>query len=196
MKSIALGLLAALTLATPLLAGKFNKVINLGVAMPSFEKLEGIDGKKYSLSDFKKDVVVVAITCNHCSVATAYEDRMIEFAKKYADKVDFVAVNVTIGDEDGMPQMKERAGEKQFPYPYLADKSQKLGKALGAIATPEFFVLNKERKIVYMGVFDNNQKLAKVTKRYLEDAVGSVLIGDSPEIAETRPFGCTIEYKQ
>src|SRR5437660_9940692 len=78
-------------------AGKFNKRRSIGDSAPDFAALPGTDGKDHALADYKdKDVVVVVVTCNHCPVAVAYEDRIIAFAKKYAGpdaKVALVAIN-------------------------------------------------------------------------------------------------------
>jgi peroxiredoxin len=192
----ALAFLVAAGMALPAGAGEFNKKLSIGDGAPSFSSLEGVDGKNYSLNDFKgKDVLVIAITCNHCPVAVAYEDRLIAFAKKYAgadSKVAFIAVNVNNLDEDKLPKMKERAKTKGFTFPYLYDASQKIGKDLGASVTPEFFVYNKDRKLVYMGSFDDDQNSPKVN--FLEPAVKSALEGKKPEKAETRPFGCGVKY--
>jgi peroxiredoxin len=192
-------LLAGVVLASPTLAGEFNKTVSIGDAAPTWSNLPGTDGKKHSLADLKdKDVVVVAITCNHCPVATKYEDRLIAFAKKYADKkVALVAINVSHEDEDKFPAMKERAKEKGFPFPYLQDESQKIGKALGATVTPEIFVLNKERKIVYMGRVDDSWQFpAKVKQKYLEDAVNALLESKKIAKTETSPYGCSVIYKE
>lgn len=193
------GLLALSVLASPTLAGEFNKKVNLGDSVPKFENLPGADGKQYSLSDFEnKDVLVVAITCNKCPVAVAYEDRMIEFAKKYTSKADskvgFIAVNVNHAEADGLPKMKERADEKGFNFPYAYDESQEVGRALGAAVTPEFYVFNKERKIVYMGAFDDNQKEPK--NHYVANAVESTLKGQTIEVAESKAKGCGVKYEK
>src|SRR5262249_14592955 len=91
-------LVAGLALVSAAPAQAQNKKIKPGDPAPVFKSLPGVDGKMLSLDDFKnKDVVVVAITCNHCPVAVAYEDRFVAFAKKYAgpdSKVAFVAINV------------------------------------------------------------------------------------------------------
>jgi thiol-disulfide isomerase/thioredoxin len=192
----ALALLVAAGMAMPACAGEFNKKISIGDAAPSFSSLEGVDGKSYSLDDFKdKDVLVIAITCNHCPVAVAYEDRIIDFAKKHGSagsKVAFLAVNVNNFDEDKLPKMKERAKTKGFNFPYVYDPSQKIGKDLGASVTPEFFVYNKDRKLVYMGSMDDKMNDPKTN--FLDAAVQSVLEGKKPEKAETRPFGCGVKY--
>lgn len=198
MSRIAMLGIAALVFCAPVAAGEFNKKVNIGDAAPTFKELPAADGKSYSLDDFKdKDVLVVAVTCNHCPVAVAYEDRLIDFAKKYATgddaKVALIAVNVNNMEADRLPKMKERASEKGFNFPYLYDESQELGRALGAAVTPEFFVFDKDRKIVYMGAMDDNQ--SKPTKNYLAEAVDAALKGDAVPSAETRARGCGVRYE-
>lgn len=178
--------------------GHFNKVIKPGAAAPDFKDLQGTDGKKHSLADYKdKDVVVLVITCNHCPVAQAYQDRIMEFTKQYAgpdSKVAVVAINVNNNDEDKLEEMTARAKEKGYNFPYLYDPSQNTGRQLGATVTPEFFVLDKERKVVYMGAMDNTIK--SPTVNYLEPAVKAALKGETPEIQETRGHGCGVQYER
>jgi hypothetical protein len=118
--------------------------------------------------------------------------------KKHADsagaKVGVVAINVNNLEEDKMPKMQERAKAKGFKLQYLYDPTQKIGREYGASVTPEFFVLNKDRKIVYMGSMDDSQNPEKVKTNYLEAAVKAALEGKSPDKAETRPFGCGVKY--
>jgi peroxiredoxin len=178
--------------------GKKGK-LKIGDPAPTFSALPGIDGKDHGLDEYKdKDVVVVVITCNHCPVAVAYEDRIINFTKKYAgdpkSKVAVVAINVNNLDADKLDKMKIRAEEKGFNFPYLHDASQKIGRELGASVTPEFYVFNKERKLVYHGSMDNNQK--NPTKNYLEPAVDAALKGETPAVQETKAFGCTVKYEK
>ncbi|HEY1377902.1 MAG TPA: thioredoxin family protein [Gemmataceae bacterium] len=174
--------------------------LKIGSPAPKFSGLESADGKSVSLADFKdKDVVVVCITCNHCPVAIAYQDRIIDFARKHAgpdSKVAFVAINVNNGEEDRLPKMKERAKEKGFTFPYAYDPSQKIARELGASRTPEFFVFNKERKLVYTGALDDSMKDEKVTKHYLADAVEAALKGETPKQETSTPVGCGIQYER
>lgn len=187
---------AGLALTGPAHAGKYNRKLKIGDAAPAFKELDGVDGKKHSFDEFKnKDVVVLVITCNHCPVARAYEKRIVEFTKKHGDKVAVVAISVNTGEEDQMPQMQERAKEVGFNFPYLHDPSQKIGRALGATHTPEFFVFDKDRKVVYMGAYDDDLRISKVKEKYLDDAVASVLKGEKPATAETPALGCGIPYK-
>jgi len=169
--------------------------LKIGDAAPAFSKLPGVDGKDHSLGDYKKDVLVIAITCNHCPVAVAYEDRMIAFAKKYAGKIDFVAINVNNLDADKLDKMKIRAQEKGFTYDYLYDSSQKIGRALSARVTPEFYVFNKKRELVYWGAMDDSTNAAKASKNYLSAAVDSTLDGKTPATTKTNARGCSVKYE-
>jgi peroxiredoxin len=200
MRRTTIGLFALLLIAATvrLPAGEFNSVLNLGDPGPAWTNLPGVDSKTHSLSDLQgKQIVVVVFTCNSCPIASDYEDRIIAFAKTYAgpDKsTAVVAINVNTVEEDRLPQMKERAESKGFPYPYLFDKTQKIAKAYGAVFTPEFFVLDKDRKIAYMGGFDDNSELTKVKRRFLEPAVQAVLKGAKASPGETIARGCLIRY--
>ena len=173
--------------------------LKVGSPAPNFSGLESADGKSVSLADFKdKDVVVVAITCNHCPVAIAYQDRVIDLAKKFGpdSKVAIVAINVNNDDEDKLDKMKERAKEKGFQFPYAYDPSQKIARDLGASRTPEFFVFDKSRKLVYTGALDDSMNPTKVSKHYVADAVEAALKGETPKVSTSAPVGCGIAYER
>jgi peroxiredoxin len=175
--------------------GEFNSQLDVGQKAPAWKMLPGVDGKRHSLADLDKaKLVVVVFTCNSCDVATDYEDRIIEFAKKHEGEVAVVAINVSTKPADDLPHMKERAKEKKFPYPYLFDESQAIGRAYGANYTPEFFLLDGERRIAYMGSMDDSTYADRVKANYLEAAVEAVLKGETPAVAETAPRGCRVRY--
>jgi peroxiredoxin len=199
-RSGGLALFALVMLGGALWAGQYNDKLNIGDAAPAWADLPGTDGKKQALSDLKdKDVVVVVFTCCSCPAAGDYEERILAFARKYAgpgDKVALVAVNVNTGEEDRLPQMTARAKKKSYPFPYLFDESQKIGRDYGAQYTPEFFVLDKARKVVYMGAMDDRDDPAKVKEHYLEEAVRAALKGEKPATTETVARGCRIPYQR
>ncbi len=175
-------------------AGEFNSVRNIGDAAPAWKNLPGTDGRQHSFEELKARVVVVVFTCNSCPVAQDYEDRIVAFAKKHADEVAVVAINVNRIPEDSLAKMKERADEKSYPFLYLFDETQQIAKDYGATFTPEFFVLDGDRKIVYMGGMDDNSDASQVKNEYLEPAVAAVLAGKPPATQEAVARGCRIRY--
>jgi peroxiredoxin len=189
---------AAFLTAATTTAGEFNKTLSVGDRAPAWADLPGTDGQKHALEDLKdKAVVVLVFTCNSCPVAVGYEDRIIAFAKQHAgpqSSVAVVAVNVNTVEADRLPQMKERAREKAFPFVYLYDESQKIARDYGATHTPEFFVLDRDRRVAYMGAMDDAGRAESVKSRHLEAAVQAALKGEKPAVAETLARGCLIRY--
>jgi peroxiredoxin len=179
-------------------AGEFNPTVSIGDKAPAWTKLPAADGKEHSLADLKdKEAVVLVFTCNSCPYAVDYEGRIKALAKKYAGadgKVAVVAVNVNKVPEDSLEKMKVRAKEQGFNFPYLFDETQKIAKDYGATFTPEFFVLGKDRTIVYMGALDDASDEAKVKVRYVEDVLDTVLKGGKPKTTETLARGCLVRY--
>jgi peroxiredoxin len=175
---------------------RFNEKVHVGQQAPEFKDLEGVDGKRHSLDDYKDaDVLVLAFVCNQCPVAQAYEERFKNLVTRYRDrKLAFVAINPCGGEVESLEKMQQRAQERAFNFDYLADKRQTVARSYGATATPHLFVLDKERRIAYMGAFDNSMDPSKVRHHYLEGAVKSLLNGERPEVAETLQFGCAIDY--
>jgi len=200
MRKVFLGLAALALIGAPVLAGKYNKVLSVGDKAPGFSGLPAVENGQdtsISLSDVKEDVVVVVFLGNHCPVVQKYEDRLIEFVKDYKDKgVKVIGLSVNDSDTDRIPGIKKYTKEHGSNYVYGYDESQAVGHAYGATNTPQFFVLDKERKIRYMGAMDDNVNEAKVTKQYLRDAVDALLKGEAPAVTETRPQGCGVQYKR
>lgn len=170
--------------------------LKIGDPAPSWSGIIGIDDREHGLSDYgDAKAIVLVFTCNHCPVAKAYEDRLVALQKDYQAKgVQLVAVNVNTIAADRLDKMKERAKDKGFNFPYLYDESQKIGRDYGATCTPHVFVLDKDRKIAYMGAIDDTQAAAKVKKHFLRDALDAILAGEKPAKAATKQFGCSIKY--
>jgi peroxiredoxin len=200
MRKVVLSLVAVAAMAMPALAGKYNKVVSVGDKAPTFSGLPAVfkgEQTSVSLPDIKEDVVVLVFLANHCPVVVRYEDRIIDFTKDYQGKnVRVVGVSVSRMEQDKIPGIKDYMKDHGSNYVYAYDESQALGKAYGATNTPQFFVLDKERKIRYTGAMDNNQDEAKATKNYVREAVDALLKGESPAVDETRPVGCGIGYSR
>ena len=179
-------------------AGIYNKTLSIGDGAPDWKNLEGTDGKKHSLADFAdKDVLVICFTCNTCPYAVDYEDRLIALAEKFAaegNRCAVVAINANKVKDDLLPAMQERAKTKGFNFPYLHDATQQVARSYGATFTPEFVVLNKDRKVIYLGAMDDSSDGKNITKRYLEDAVAAAVAGKAPTTTETAAVGCAVRY--
>jgi peroxiredoxin len=179
-------------------AGEYNSQLSPGDPAPDWKDLPGIDDKMHALADLKdREVLVVVFTCCSCPAAVDYEDRILAFAKRYVrarGKVGLVAINANTIPEDRLDKMKERAKEKGFTFPYLFDETQRVARKFGAEYTPEFFVLDKERKVVYMGALDDRDDPKLATRDFLEEGVQAALAGKKPKTAETLGRGCKIRY--
>jgi len=200
MRKIALSLVVLSLVAIPAIAGKYNKVISIGDKAPDFSGLPAIENgeqKSLTLSDIKEDVVVLVFLANHCPVVGIYEDRIIDFTKEYKDKgVKVVGIAVSQMKGDKLPGIKDYMSEHKSNYIYGYDESQAIGRAYGATNTPQFFVLDKERKIRYTGAMDDNRREDRVSKTYLRDAVDALLKGESPKVEETKADGCGVQYNR
>ena len=174
--------------------------LKIGDEAPSWADLVGTNGEKHSLADLTDtQVVVVCFTCNSCPYSVDYEDRMIEFQKKYVERkegVALIAINASLKPAERLEKMKERAKAKGFPFPYLLDETQKVAASYGANFTPEFFVLNKDRRIVYMGAMDDQTRADDVKQRFVELAVEAALKNELPATTTNPARGCSIPYKQ
>ena len=197
-RSICFALVLAVGFGSIVAAGTYNKTLSIGDAAPAWKDLEGTDGKKHSLADFAdKEVVVICFTCNTCPYAVDYEDRLIALSKKFAaegNRCALIAINANKVKDDLLPAMQERAQAKGFNFPYLHDETQKVARDYGATRTPEFVVLNKDRKVVYLGAMDDSADAKGMNKRYVEDAIAAALAGRAPATAETSAIGCLVRY--
>jgi thiol-disulfide isomerase/thioredoxin len=174
--------------------------IRLGDVCPDWKELPGVDGRKWSRSDFvEKPVLVLCFTCNSCPYSVDYEDRLLAFAKKYCGeggKVALVAVNANRKPSETLEKMGERAKAKGFGFPYVMDETQGLAAACGAVYTPEFFVFNHERKLIFKGAMDDRTNAAEVQVRHLENAVEAGLKKEVPVVQEVPARGCAIPYRR
>lgn len=189
-------LAATLLLPATAVAGTWNPDRAVGDVVPAWSGLRGTDGREHGWDEFAAcEALVVVFTCNGCPYATDHEARIDDLATRYAaagGRVAVVALNPNQIPEDSLEAMTKRAGERRFHFPYLADPDQAVARSFGALRTPEFFVLDGRRRIVYMGSLDDDPEGGEPTRRYVEEAVDALLAGRVPETAETAPVGCLI----
>ena len=167
-------------------------------------KLKNVDGKLVSLSDYKTSKgVIVIFDCNTCPYSKAYNERIIALNKKYAPQ-GFPVITINPNNAESSPgdsyeKMISMAKEKHYTFPYLIDPSQQITKAFGAANTPHVFVLKNDNdafKVVYIGAIDNNVRDAEAAdKKYVEDAVESLLAGKIISTSKTKAIGCGIKWK-
>lgn len=168
-------------------------------------RLKNVDGSMVSLADFNEAKgFIVIFTCNHCPYSVAYEDRIIELDAKFKPRgYPVIAINPNdpaVQPEDGFEEMKERAKEKGFTFPYLLDDGQKIYPQYGATRTPHVYVLQKrgaDLVVRYIGAIDNNHSDAEeADELYVADAVSALLDGSEPSVSTTKAIGCSIKKKK
>ena len=186
-----------------------HPTLAIGASAPDFS-LPGTDGKMYSLASFKtKDILVIIFTCNHCPTAQAYEDRIIQMTNDYANKsVAVVAImpndpaSITLSEldytdiSDSFEEMKIRAVEKKFNFPYLYDgDKEEAAKAYGPVATPHVFIFDKNRKLRYRGRIDDVEDPAKTPRTNdTRNEIDALLADKEVNPTTTKVFGCSIKW--
>ena len=171
----------------------------LGSSPPQFD-LPGVDGRNHALDEYEDAAVLVLVqSCNHCPYVQAWEGRMKAIQRDFADRgVRLVAISSNDASkypEDSFEEMKGRADRKGFNFDYLYDENQSVARALGSERTPEIFLFDRERRLVYHGAIDDNRDEYAVTRHYLREALDAVLGGSAPPWQETPPVGCTVKWR-
>jgi len=199
-------LIKSLSLAVFMLLATFgNKADGLKVGDKATDfNLKNIDGKMISLGSNKNvKGYILIFTCNTCPYAQMYEDRIIELHNKYASQ-GFPVLAIQPNDVgkspgDSYENMKVRAQEKSFPFPYVIDETQEVTKTYGATNTPHVYVLNKisdnNFRVEYIGAIDNNSRnAAAASKHYVQEAIESLLAGGEISSKSTKAIGCGIKW--
>lgn len=170
-----------------------------GKKLPGFT-LPNVDNRIISHYDFAdKYCLLLVVTCNHCPYARAYWERLKKLSKQYEeDSLGIVAINgndVSRYPQDSFEEMQKLHAELKLPFPYVFDSDQKLIKQLGASRTPEVFLFNSKRELVYHGAIDDhweNENL--VMNVYLEDAIEYTLDGLEVDYPEIPAVGCSVKW--
>jgi peroxiredoxin len=167
---------------------------------PDFALVAPATGQTHRLADVAdRSALVVVFTCNHCPYAQAWEERLLAIGRDYADRIAMLLINANDGDKypaDGPAAMAERVKSKDYSVPYLHDASQTVARAYGASRTPEAFVYDAARRLVYHGTVDDNYEEAdRVGTAYLRDAIEAVLANRPVPQSETKVLGCTIKWR-
>jgi peroxiredoxin len=184
--------------------------LKIGDAAPDFS-LKGVDGKTYSLADFKSArLLMVIFLSNHCPYSHAAETRLLPLVAEMKSRgLAVVAINPNHPDavridelgyskySDSYDEMKIYAHEAGFTFPYLYDgETQATAKAYGCIATPHVFLFDSERKLRYTGRFDDSRFAdpATVTSPDTRNAIEAVLASRPVPVEMTKPMGCSTKW--
>jgi peroxiredoxin len=167
--------------------------------------LKNVDGSMISLKDYSSSKGIILIfTCNHCPFSKAYEDRIIQLNKVYAEK-GFPVIAINPNDEISVPEdsydnMKIRAKEKGFVFPYIQDATQQIAKMYGATRTPHVYLLKNNSgvfTIAYIGAIDDNHSdTENVKSTYLANAIESLMLNKPANPDFTKAIGCSIKWKK
>jgi thiol-disulfide isomerase/thioredoxin len=183
--------------------------LEIGAGAPEFN-LPGVDDKMYSLEDFDQyKILTVIFTCNHCPTAQAYEEKLIRAVDKYRELgVGFVAISpnsppalslaelgyADMGDD--LEDMKIRAADRNYNFPYLYDgETQKASIAYGPAATPHVFIFDRDRKLQYTGRIDDTENpYIEPEQKDMINALEALLNNKPVPVQKTKTFGCSVKW--
>lgn len=174
----------------------------LGTSAPGFSLPEPATGRTVGLSDFDgARALLVAFLSNHCPFVKHIADRFAAVAADYG-RQGVAVVGINANDVAGYPddspaKMKEEVAKRGYAFPYLFDDSQDVAKAYRAACTPDFFLFDGDRKLVYRGQFDASRPslATPVTGSDLCAAMDAVLAGRRPSVDQVPSVGCNVKWK-
>ncbi|HUR31431.1 MAG TPA: thioredoxin family protein [Saprospiraceae bacterium] len=179
-----------------------SKMLPLGSEAPPFALPDTVSGKTIRLEDIATDkATVVMFICNHCPYVLHVNDEIVRLANDYMAKgIAFVAISsndVHHYPEDGPDKMKQVAEKLKYPFPYLYDESQNVARAFDAACTPDFYVFDKDLKLVYRGRIDDSRPKSgtRPTGKDLRSALDAVLNGEPVAEKQYPSGGCNIKWK-
>ncbi|MCX6144651.1 MAG: thioredoxin family protein [Ignavibacteriales bacterium] len=155
--------------------------------------LEDCKGEKHSLVDYSSSkAVVLMFVATQCPISNSYNGRMVELYKDYASKgVSFIAINSN--KQENVEEVRNHSKEHGFEFVVLKDWNNVIADKLEASVTPEIYVLNSKREVLYHGRIDDSSRENRVTSKDLRTALDRILAGKTVEVTETKAFGCSIK---
>jgi peroxiredoxin len=178
-----------------------STMLELGTKAPDFS-LPNVDGKTVSLSSFADNPgLLVIFMCNHCPFVIHLRSALAAFAKEYQAKglaiVGINANDVATHPDDSPVRMVAEAKQAGYTFPYLFDETQSAARAYRAACTPDFFLFDKDRRLVYRGQFDDSrpQSGIPITGKDLRSACDAVLSGKKVPEPQKPSIGCNIKWK-
>jgi peroxiredoxin len=179
-----------------------STMLTLGTKAPDFRLPEPASGRMVSRNDFTSaPALLVVFLCNHCPYVKHVQKELARVIKEYQVK-GLSAVGISANDiashpQDGPEMMAKEAAEAVYTFPYLYDESQEVAKAYHAACTPDFFLFNKNRELVYRGQMDGSRpgNGVPLTGSDLRGALDAVLAGNPVSAEQKASRGCGIKWK-
>lgn len=186
------------------MAATESTMLPLGTEAPAFDLPDtNPPGRNVSLDDFTdRDALVVMFLCNHCPFVKHIRDELASVARDYQPRgVGFVAISandVSTHPDDAPERMTEEANDAGYPFAYLYNESQETAKAYRAACTPDFFVFDRDRRLVYRGQLDDSRPSngMPVTGADLRRAIDAALAGKRAPEPQKPSVGCNIKWKK
>jgi peroxiredoxin len=180
-----------------------SRMVALGSVAPDFDLPDTVSGRNLRLADVgASPALLVAFFCNHCPYVKHILDGFVAFAGEYGPR-GLAVVVISSNDaeaypDDAPPEMARLAREKRFSFPYLYDESQSVAAAYDAVCTPDFFLFDGQRRLVYRGQFDSSRprNADPVTGADLRAAADAVLSGRAPSGEQLPSIGCSIKWRK
>jgi len=177
-------------------------MLELGTTAPDFSLPDVVSGKTLSLNDFgRRKALLVMFICRHCPFVKHVEQELARLGHDYAQK-DVAVVAISANDaaespDDAPASLKEMAAQLGFTFPFLYDESQAVAKAYSAACTPDFFLFDQSRKLVYRGQLDDSRPDSgkPVTGKDLRAALDAVLNDEPVNHDQRASIGCNIKWK-
>lgn len=187
-------MVAAVVLAVVAVSPVFLAAAETAATQKTFDfVLKDYNGKNVSLADYRDaNAVVVIYVATRCPVSNAYNKRMADLYNEFKEKnVAFIGINANKAED--VAEIKEHAQKNGLDFPILKDIDNVVADRCGASVTPEVYVLDKGKKLLYHGRIDDSRREDQVTSRDLYNALSEILSGKETTVKETKAFGCTIK---
>jgi len=180
-----------------------STMLELGTQAPDFKLSDTISGDVITLADFDdKPALLVMFICNHCPYVKKIKSGLVDYAKDYMPR-GVAIVAISSNDVEGYPEdsperMKLDAAQHGYPFPYLFDEVQQVAKAYKAACTPDIYLFDSKRRLVYRGQFDDSRPKndRPVTGMDLRKATDRLLAGQTVSEEQIPSIGCNIKWKK
>jgi thiol-disulfide isomerase/thioredoxin len=179
-----------------------SQMIDLGTEAPNFSLPDVVSGRNVSLNDFPNAKgFTIAFICNHCPFVQLIRHEFARYGREYTDKgIAVIAINsndIVAHPEDGPDAMADDARRFGYTFPYCLDEDQSVAKAYQAACTPDLYLFDADRRLVYRGQFDDARpgSDAPVTGAHLRAASEALLTGQPIPEPQKASLGCNIKWK-